>query len=136
LGRALAQRERFELFHTANQNKILFGVVQSPADLAACPQLSARGFYETVDHPVAGELTYPVTGNALDEGQRVITRPAPLLGEHDAEVFAEWGSLAPVQGTVAAARRPLDGVRVIDASHVFAVPYAATMLAELGADVV
>ncbi|MGD9946357.1 MAG: CaiB/BaiF CoA transferase family protein [Burkholderiaceae bacterium] len=32
--------------------------------------------------------------------------------------------------------RPLSGVRIIDASHVFAIPYATSLLAQLGAEVI
>lgn len=33
-------------------------------------------------------------------------------------------------------RRPLEGIRVIDASHVFAIPYAAGLLSDFGAEVI
>jgi crotonobetainyl-CoA:carnitine CoA-transferase CaiB-like acyl-CoA transferase len=50
-------------------------------------QLNARGFYEQVAHPVVG--TQPVAGlpwraTGVD---RWIRRPAPVLGEHNADVF-------------------------------------------------
>jgi crotonobetainyl-CoA:carnitine CoA-transferase CaiB-like acyl-CoA transferase len=35
-----------------------------------------------------------------------------------------------------APRRPLDGVRVLDCGHVFAVPYACGLMADLGAEVI
>jgi crotonobetainyl-CoA:carnitine CoA-transferase CaiB-like acyl-CoA transferase len=51
------------------------------------PQLNARGFYEQVTHPVVG--TQPVAGlpwraTGVD---RWIRRPAPVLGEHNADVL-------------------------------------------------
>jgi crotonobetainyl-CoA:carnitine CoA-transferase CaiB-like acyl-CoA transferase len=51
------------------------------------PQLNARGFYEPVAHPVVG--TQPVAGlpwraTGVD---RWIRRPAPVLGEHNAEIL-------------------------------------------------
>jgi crotonobetainyl-CoA:carnitine CoA-transferase CaiB-like acyl-CoA transferase len=51
------------------------------------PQLNARGFYERVDHPVVGNQ--PVAGlpwraTGVD---RWIRRPAPVLGEHNAQVL-------------------------------------------------
>jgi len=36
----------------------------------------------------------------------------------------------------ASKRKPLEGIRVIDASHVFAIPYATSALAEFGAEVI
>ncbi len=51
------------------------------------PQLNARGFYEPVEHPVVG--TQPVAGLPWRAAgvDRWIHRPAPVLGEHNAEVL-------------------------------------------------
>ena len=49
-----------EMFRTASEEyKMLFGIVQTPADLARCPQLQARDFFADVEHPVAGNLRLP-----------------------------------------------------------------------------
>jgi crotonobetainyl-CoA:carnitine CoA-transferase CaiB-like acyl-CoA transferase len=51
-------------------------------------QMNARGFWETVDHPVVGEVPYPGWpmrySNRTD---RWFRRPAPLLGQHNDEVL-------------------------------------------------
>ena len=55
------------------------------------PQIEARAMVVEVDHPVAGRqkaLRNPVL---LDGEGLTIARPAPLLGEHTAEVLAELG---------------------------------------------
>ncbi len=53
------------------------------------PQLNARGFYESVAHPVVG--TQPVAGLPwrATEVERWIRRPAPVLGEHNREVLGD-----------------------------------------------
>ena len=55
------------------------------------PQMAARGFFETVDHPVAG--SHPMPGLpfrfASRDGQPWLQQPAPTLGQHNREVLSE-----------------------------------------------
>jgi len=55
------------------------------------PQLIARGFYESLEHPVVG--THPVSGPPFRFAgvARWLRRRAPTLGEHSREVLAELG---------------------------------------------
>jgi hypothetical protein len=62
--------------------------VTPAAELLADPQLPARGFWETVQHPVAG--TFLCTGMPfafLGRPRRWIRRVPPLDGRHTAEVL-------------------------------------------------
>ena len=55
-------------------------------------QLSARGWFEAMDHPVAGRVLYeslPMTFSAIP--RPLYRRPAPTLGEHNTEVLTELG---------------------------------------------
>jgi len=56
-------------------------------------QMSARGFWEAVEHPLVGEVPYPGYPMRFSGGpDRWFRRPAPLLGEHNDEVLgAELG---------------------------------------------
>ncbi|GIT69914.1 MAG: hypothetical protein Ct9H300mP27_10180 [Chloroflexota bacterium] len=38
---------------------MLFGLVQTPKELAQCPQLESRKFYRETDHPVLGKIRVP-----------------------------------------------------------------------------
>jgi crotonobetainyl-CoA:carnitine CoA-transferase CaiB-like acyl-CoA transferase len=56
------------------------------------PQLRARGFFETVEHPVVGPHEYPTWPMRLSGGpHRWWTGPAPLLGQHNDEVLRDLG---------------------------------------------
>jgi len=61
--------------------------VNDMADLAAEPQLAFRRAWRPVQHPVIG--TYQAIGPSylLSETPAEIRRPAPLLGQHNREVF-------------------------------------------------
>jgi crotonobetainyl-CoA:carnitine CoA-transferase CaiB-like acyl-CoA transferase len=51
------------------------------------PQLRARGYHETIDHPVVGEMatpTWPFRFASVDRWLRV---PAPTLGQHNHEIL-------------------------------------------------
>lgn len=66
--------------------------VMQPHRQTELAQLNARGFFETVDHPVAGSARYSTLPLRFsDEALRFHRRPAPLLGEHNTEVLSELG---------------------------------------------
>ncbi len=60
--------------------------VNSPRDFMEDPHIVERGFFGMVSHPVLGSFSQPGVPFLLD-GERRGPRPAPLLGQHNAEVF-------------------------------------------------
>lgn len=85
---AVKDRKMKEMFRTASEQfRMLFGIVQTPEDLANCPQLAARDFYQEVDHPVIGKISVPFRLFNLSSGGATYRRPAPLLGQHNVEAL-------------------------------------------------
>ncbi|MCH8109579.1 MAG: CoA transferase, partial [Chloroflexi bacterium] len=57
---ATSDRTMADMFKTASEDhRMLFGIAQTPEDLANCPQLESRDFYQEVDHPVIGKIKVP-----------------------------------------------------------------------------
>ncbi len=89
---ATKDRTMAEMFKTASEQfRMLFGIVQTPADLATCPQLETREFYQDVEHPVIGRIRIPFRLWNMSASPAACRRPAPLLGQHNADVFAGLG---------------------------------------------
>ena len=57
-------------------------------DLLGEPSFEERGIIQTMRHP-NGELRMPAFPVRFD-GFPAPVKPAPLLGEHTAEIFGEW----------------------------------------------
>ena len=71
-----------------------FGVLGAPVntvgELFDDPSFKSRGFFQTIDHPAVGPLTYPGYNfrvHAGDGEPMPGRRPAPLLGQHTVEVL-------------------------------------------------
>ena len=85
----LAQWDRLPLFVASGERRLVFGMAQDAGDMVACPHLEARGFYHEVEHPVVGTATYAGMGAALSDYQAWAPTPAPLLGQHNREVYCD-----------------------------------------------
>src|SRR5579863_267382 len=86
IGRWTAAHTREEIFRQCQENRIPMGKVNRIDEVAAMEQVKARGFFEEIDHPVAGHRRFP-GGPAKFGGQWPSPRRAPLLGEHTVEIL-------------------------------------------------
>lgn len=69
--------------------------VMQPHRQTELEQLSFRGFFEEVDHPVNGRARLSTVPVRFSAGPGLFhTQPAPLLGQHNHEVLAELGASA------------------------------------------
>ncbi|MSQ22130.1 MAG: CoA transferase [Dehalococcoidia bacterium] len=60
-------------------------------EVAQDPHFKERGFFVEVDHPMTGKVTYPGRPFLMEKTPWQLRRPAPLLGQHNNEVYSELG---------------------------------------------
>jgi crotonobetainyl-CoA:carnitine CoA-transferase CaiB-like acyl-CoA transferase len=90
-----AQKGRHEWFHAAQEWRLPFGLVQTTEDLAGSPQLAARDFWVDIDRAYTGPVRYPGAPFKSTEPAFAVRRPAPTLGEHNAEVWCGLVGYSP-----------------------------------------
>ncbi|MDP2917559.1 MAG: CoA transferase [Dehalococcoidia bacterium] len=83
------QYTKARIFDEGQRNDVAVAPVSTAKDVAEDPHLDARGFFEEVSHPVIGTAKYPGVPWRLPKGH--MTRPAPLIGEHNREVYQALG---------------------------------------------
>jgi benzylsuccinate CoA-transferase BbsE subunit len=90
--RLAMNRTKAELYAAAKRHRLPLCPVNTPADLVDSPQLLAREYFTTIEDPATGRtLTMPGLPYKFGRTPPGPTRPAPRLGEHNAEVLAEAG---------------------------------------------
>ena len=90
--RFFAKYTKWELLEMAfNRPKVVFITpTDTPEDVVRSPHLKARGFMQDVHHPELNKtFQYPGAPFKLPESPWEIHRRAPLIGEHNQEVYKD-----------------------------------------------
>jgi benzylsuccinate CoA-transferase BbsE subunit len=81
---------KMELYEGALERRIQLTPLMTPKDQLEFSQLKARNFWREVDHPELGtKITYPGGFVKLSDAECGIRFRAPLIGEHNDEIYKE-----------------------------------------------
>jgi crotonobetainyl-CoA:carnitine CoA-transferase CaiB-like acyl-CoA transferase len=144
----LMARTKAEIFKNALKYDATLYPVATAADIPGNIQLEARDFWVKLDHPELGtSITYPGAFAATSDVPPRVSRRAPLIGEHNDEVFEELKSLEQGKNVLqekpsesknisTSKRKPLEGVKIVDFGWLIAGPLVTKTLADYGAEVI
>ena len=94
VGAFTARFGRDEFVEHMQSNGIPCLPVNTPREFLEDEQIRARGFVQPVNHPRWGTYQHPGAPYLLD-GQRLPVRPAPSVGEHNAEIYGRLLGMDP-----------------------------------------
>jgi len=81
------ERTTDDVVETLEKTGVPVAAVMDLDEVQASPQAKAREMFVKVNHPTMGEITEPGFPIKFSETKGDISAPAPLLGEHNVEVY-------------------------------------------------
>ena len=91
LDEIFATKQKRDIFYAAHERRFIYGVIDSPAETIENPQIQARGYYQPVEHPELGEITFPGAPFLMSSSPWAVNSTAPALGQHNGEVLGALG---------------------------------------------
>ncbi|MFO8101800.1 MAG: CoA transferase [Dehalococcoidia bacterium] len=83
----LMDHTKEEVLEACIENRVATAPVNNAEDVVNYHHLKERGYFTEVDHPRAGEITQTGAPFKMAQTPWQLRRAAPLLGEHNEEVF-------------------------------------------------
>ncbi len=139
--------EKQEAMETAQAAGWPVTALNAPIDLLSDPHFQDQKFFTPIDHG-NGPVLHPGAPIRLRQGWAV-SCPAPAIGQHTDAVTAELGhngqptavskdtnSRSSPPSSPPDLSLPLEGLRILDMTVVWAGPYATCILGDLGAEII
>ncbi len=83
------QHTKDEIFTMAQEAHVPVAPAYTSAEVINSPQLAARKYLVEIEHPEMGTVRFPGAPYRLSETPWRVTRRAPLLGEHNTDVYCK-----------------------------------------------
>jgi crotonobetainyl-CoA:carnitine CoA-transferase CaiB-like acyl-CoA transferase len=87
----MLEHTKDEIFHHGQACGIPVTKVANAQDVVESRQYNARQYFVMVDHPRLGNVKFPTWPCKFSKTPPVIQRPAPLLGEHNEQIYTHLG---------------------------------------------
>jgi crotonobetainyl-CoA:carnitine CoA-transferase CaiB-like acyl-CoA transferase len=137
-------RTRAELFAEAQRREVLLAPVFTPGELVDMEHLGKRGFWCRENDPTLGAVVTPGDWVQPSSGALPQRGLPPRLGAHTDELSGpaaeavDDGTARPIVpvAPTGVSRLPLEGLKVVDTTWVYAGPFTTRVLADFGATVI
>ena len=87
----LIENNKLDIFKSGQESGLGFSFVATMKDILEMEQLLDRDYFVELNHPVAGNLTYPGAPIMPEESVDAwVFKRAPMLGEHTKSVLDSW----------------------------------------------
>jgi crotonobetainyl-CoA:carnitine CoA-transferase CaiB-like acyl-CoA transferase len=102
----IASLPQEEVYHVAQERGFTWGAIRAPEELLDDAHLQDRDFWKEVEHPELGRsFVYPGEAAIYSRSPWRICRRAPLIGEHNEDIFCGELGLSPQElATLAASK--------------------------------
>jgi crotonobetainyl-CoA:carnitine CoA-transferase CaiB-like acyl-CoA transferase len=95
-----------EVYHAAQERGFTWGAVRAPEALLDDGHLQDRDFWKQVEHPELGcSFVYPGEAAIYNGSPWRISRRAPLIGEHNVEIYRDELGLSLAELSILAENR-------------------------------
>lgn len=138
-----SRHTKADLFAEAQRRQLLLAPVATPAELVADEHLRARGYWQDVDGRTcpgpfvqASAWPLPPLGPPPEVGAHALRPRLPVPLRRSTSVAPSAATAPPAPTAAAPGPLPLDGLKVVDLTWVFAGPLSTRVLADFGATVV
>jgi crotonobetainyl-CoA:carnitine CoA-transferase CaiB-like acyl-CoA transferase len=111
-------------------------IMQTTQEAIRHEQFIANGHVVELDDPRVGRIRQVGPFVKMAETPAVISRPAPLPGQHTAEVLAAPKAPPKIAATGVKPKRPLEGLVMLELASWLAAPFSGALLADLGMRVI
>ncbi len=86
-----ATKDRGEWEKRFRANGVIYGRVETPAEVVVDPQAFANGFFTEIDHPRTGKMKYVTMPVDFRQNPATVRTAAPEVGQHNEEILLELG---------------------------------------------
>jgi crotonobetainyl-CoA:carnitine CoA-transferase CaiB-like acyl-CoA transferase len=132
---SLSKRGKLELFHGAQELRLQWAMVQSPADGLACQQHAQRKFFQALSLQDGREVPAPVLPFCHGEQERA-SHGAPEFVDGSTVAWTTSHTPAATAPSRSSGRKALEGLNVLEMTFAWAGPVAGRILCDYGATVV